>query len=120
MTHNYKYNNDLDNDLINGISINRNLTIYGNGLTLMEAVWQEYLMYSIQHLMLMFIIYKYNVLYTTVYALTGEGWVVDLIPGNYTAELSLTDYPDENSTNVTINVLKGNTTLLLTLLILQK
>ena len=54
-------------------------------------------------------IYKDNVLYTTVYGLTGEGWIVDLDPGNYTAELSLTDYPDEKPSNATIEVLKINT-----------
>ncbi len=47
----------------------------------------------------------------TVYGLTGEGWVVDLDVGNYTAELSLTDYPNENSTNATINVMQINTTV---------
>ena len=52
-------------------------------------------------------IYKNGVLIKTVYGLTGEGWIVDLEPGEYTAELSLTDYPDEKSSNATINVLKG-------------
>ena len=52
-------------------------------------------------------IYKGTSLIKTIYALTGEGWIVDLEPGEYTAELSLTDYPDEKSSNATINVLKG-------------
>ena len=56
-------------------------------------------------------IYKDNELYTTVYGLTGEGWIVDLNPGTYTAELSLTDYPDEKPSNATIEVLKINTTI---------
>ena len=51
-------------------------------------------------------IYKDNVLYTTVYGLTGEGWIVDLNPNTYTAVLSLTSYPDEKPSNVTIIVLK--------------
>ena len=54
-------------------------------------------------------IYKGSSLVKTVYALTGEGWAVNLDPGNYTAVLSLTDYPEENSVNATINVGKGNT-----------
>ncbi len=58
-------------------------------------------------------IYQNDSLITTVYGLTGEGWVVDLIPGEYTAVLSLTDYPDEQSVNATIKVLKGNTTLVI-------
>ena len=45
----------------------------------------------------------------TVYALTGEGWIVDLENGTYTAVLSLTDYPNENSTNATITVGRVNT-----------
>ena len=32
-------------------------------------------------------IYKDKQLYTTVYGLTGEGWIVDLEPGEYTAVL---------------------------------
>ncbi|WP_461461547.1 hypothetical protein [Methanobrevibacter sp.] len=52
-------------------------------------------------------IYKGTSLIKTVYALTGEGWIVDLNPGTYTAELSLTDYPDEKSSNATITVSKG-------------
>ena len=51
-------------------------------------------------------IYKNGVLIKTVYGLTGEGWIVDLEPGEYTAELSLTDYPEENATNATITVSK--------------
>ena len=47
-------------------------------------------------------IYKNNILYTTVYGLTGEGWIVNLKPGKYIAELSLTLYPDEKPSNVTI------------------
>ena len=54
-------------------------------------------------------IYKDSQLYTTVYALSGEGWIVDLVPGEYTAVLSLTDYPEEKPSNATITVLKGNT-----------
>ena len=54
-------------------------------------------------------IYKNTSLVKTAYALTGEGWIVDLGPGEYTAVLSLTDYPDEKSSNATINVSKGNT-----------
>ena len=54
-------------------------------------------------------IYKDRQLYTTVYALSGEGWIVDLVPGEYTAVLSLTDYPEEKPSNATITVLKGNT-----------
>ena len=54
-------------------------------------------------------IYKNTSLVKTDYALTGEGWIVDLGPGEYTAVLSLTDYPDEKSSNATINVSKGNT-----------
>ena len=49
-------------------------------------------------------IYKDGALVKTVYGLTGEGWIVDLKPGNYTAVLSLTDYPEEKSTNATIIV----------------
>ena len=56
-------------------------------------------------------IYKDGSLFKTVYALTGEGWVVDLIPGEYTAVLNLTDYPDEQPSNTTITVLKINTTI---------
>ena len=54
-------------------------------------------------------IYKDGSLVKTVYALTGEGWIVDLELGTYTAVLSLTDYPNENSTNATITVGRGNT-----------
>ena len=54
-------------------------------------------------------IYKDSQLYTTVYALSGEGWIVDLEPGEYTAVLSLTDYPEEKPSNATITVLKENT-----------
>ena len=32
LSNNYKYNGDLDSELIDGISISRNLTIYGNGI----------------------------------------------------------------------------------------
>ncbi|WP_295723518.1 hypothetical protein [uncultured Methanobrevibacter sp.] len=49
-------------------------------------------------------IYKGDVLNTTVYALSNEGWIVDLEPGEYAAVLSLTDYPDEPSSNATITV----------------
>ena len=34
LSHNYKYNNASDTNFINGITINRDLTIYGNGVTL--------------------------------------------------------------------------------------
>ena len=34
LSNNYKYNNDSDDKFINGICISRNLTIYGNGVTL--------------------------------------------------------------------------------------
>ena len=57
-------------------------------------------------------IYKNNILYTTVYGLTGEGWIVNLKPGKYIAELSLTLYPDEKPSNVTINVLKGSSKII--------
>ena len=49
-------------------------------------------------------IYQNGTLLKTVYALTGEGWTVDLDYGNYTAVLKLTDYPDEPSSNVTITI----------------
>ncbi|WP_295723626.1 hypothetical protein [uncultured Methanobrevibacter sp.] len=52
-------------------------------------------------------IYKDGSLVKTVYALSGEGWIVDLEPGTYTAVLSLTDYPKENSTNASIIVSKN-------------
>ncbi len=58
-------------------------------------------------------IYKDGELVKTVYALTGDGWVVDLGVGEYTAELSLTDYPNEQSTNGTIEVSKANTTVVI-------
>ena len=54
-------------------------------------------------------IYKGEELVTTVYGLTGEGAIIDLDPGEYTAVLSLTDYPDEQPSNATITVLKENT-----------
>ena len=54
-------------------------------------------------------IYKYSSLVKTVYGLTGEGWIVDLDPGQYNAELSLTDYPEEKSSKATIIVSKINT-----------
>ncbi|WP_295721650.1 hypothetical protein [uncultured Methanobrevibacter sp.] len=56
-------------------------------------------------------IYKDNVVYTTVYGLTGEGWIVDLEPGEYIAELSLPLYPEVTPINTTINVSKANTTV---------
>ena len=58
-------------------------------------------------------IYKDGEVIKTVYALTGEGWVVDLDVGEYIAELSLTDFPDEKSTNATIEVSKANTTVVI-------
>ena len=54
-------------------------------------------------------IYKNTSLVKTAYALTGEGWIVDLGPGEYTAVLSLTDYSGEKSSNATIDISKGNT-----------
>ncbi len=51
-------------------------------------------------------IYKDGSLVQTVYGLTGEGWIVNLKPGTYTAELSLTDYIEEPSSNATIIVSK--------------
>ena len=58
-------------------------------------------------------IYNNGSLVKTIYAFTGEGWIVDLGVGEYTAVLSLTDYPDENSSNATINISKGNTTVVI-------
>ena len=47
----------------------------------------------------------------TAYGLTGEGWIVDLAPGEYTAVLSLIDYSDGEPSIATINVSKGNTNI---------
>ncbi len=58
-------------------------------------------------------IYKDNVLYTTVYALSGEGWIVDLAPGEYIAMLSIPSYPDIIPINTSISVSKGNATVLI-------
>ena len=58
-------------------------------------------------------IYKDNVLYSTVYALSGEGWIVDLAPGEYIAMLSIPSYPDIIPINTTISVSKGNATVLI-------
>ena len=58
-------------------------------------------------------IYKNGSLVKTVYGLTGEGWIVDLNPGNYTAVLSLTDYPEEQTAKANITVLKGDTTIVI-------
>ncbi|WP_461461219.1 hypothetical protein [Methanobrevibacter sp.] len=58
-------------------------------------------------------IYKDNVLYATVYALSGEGWIVDLAPGEYIAMLSIPSYPDIIPINTTISVSKGNATVLI-------
>ena len=58
-------------------------------------------------------IYKEGQLFKTVYGLSGEGWIVDLEPGEYTAVLSITGYPDEKSVNATINVSKGNTSIVI-------
>ena len=58
-------------------------------------------------------IYKDSALIYTVYGLTGEGWIVDLSPGEYTAVLSLTDHPDVNSSNATISISLGNTTVVI-------
>ena len=49
-------------------------------------------------------IYDGNQLIETAYGLTGEGWIVDLNPGIYTAVLTLTSYPEEKSANATITV----------------
>ena len=51
-------------------------------------------------------IFKDGELVKTVYGLSGEGWIVDLNPGEYDAVLSLTDYPDEPSSSATLNVEK--------------
>ena len=56
-------------------------------------------------------IFKDGVLVNTFYGLTGEGWIVDLNHGVYTAVLSLTSYPSERSSNATINISKENTTV---------
>ena len=58
-------------------------------------------------------IYKDGQLYTTVYGLSGEGWIVDLAPGEYIAELSLPLYPEVTPINATISVSKGNTTVVI-------
>ena len=49
-------------------------------------------------------IYKDGSLVKTVYRLTGEEWIVDLEPGNYTAELKLTDHPEQESSTASIMV----------------
>ena len=49
-------------------------------------------------------IYKDGSLVKTVDALSGEGWIVDLEPGEYTTVLSILDHPDEKSANATITV----------------
>ena len=58
-------------------------------------------------------IYKNGQLYTTVYGISGEGWIVDLAPGEYIAELSLPLYPEVTPINATISVSKGNTTVVI-------
>ena len=58
-------------------------------------------------------IFKDGELVKTVYGLTGEGWIVDLNPGVYTAVLNLTDYPAEKSSNATINISKEDTTVVI-------
>ena len=58
-------------------------------------------------------IYKDGQLCTTVYGLSGEGWIVDLAPGEYIAELSLPLYPEVTPINATISVSKGNTTVVI-------
>ena len=58
-------------------------------------------------------IFKDGELVKTVYGLTGEGWIVDLNPGEYSAVLKLTDYPAEKSSNATINISKANTTVVI-------
>ena len=58
-------------------------------------------------------IYQNGTLLKTVYALTGEGWTVDLNSGVYTAVLKLTDYPEEKPSNATI-IIKENTTVVIT------
>ena len=52
-------------------------------------------------------IYKNDDLVQISYGLTGDGWIVDLVPGEYSAVLSLTDHPDEKSSSTTIKVLDG-------------
>jgi len=47
----------------------------------------------------------------TAHGLTGEGWIVDLVPGEYNVVLSLTDYPDEEPSSATVIVSKGNATI---------
>ena len=58
-------------------------------------------------------IYKDGQLYTTVYGLSSEGWIVDLTPGEYIAELSLPLYPEVTPINTTINVSKANTSVII-------
>ena len=53
--------------------------------------------------------YKDNVLYTERYALSGEILVLDLEPGQYTLELSLTDYPKEKSSKLSTTFTIGKT-----------
>ena len=56
-------------------------------------------------------IYKNDSLVKTVDVLSGEEWIVDLGPGEYTAVLSLTGRSDVESSNANINVSKGITTI---------
>ena len=50
-------------------------------------------------------IYKNEGLVKIVYGLTGEGWVVDLIPGRYTAKLSIPSYSGVTPSYAQITVL---------------
>ena len=53
-------------------------------------------------------VYKDNVLVSTYYTLSGDGWIVDLGVGNYTAVLSLNDsvyYADDVNTTITVEKL---------------
>ncbi len=48
-----------------------------------------------------------------VYGLSGEGWIVDLEPGEYTAKLNLMGYDDVDSETASIKVSKGITTVVI-------
>ena len=58
-------------------------------------------------------IFKDGELVKTIYGLSGEGWIVDLNSGVYTAVLKLTDYPAEKSSNATLNISKEDTTVVI-------
>ena len=53
-------------------------------------------------------IYKSDELTGTYYALSGNGWVVDLAPGIYTAVIGLDQYPEITPVNVTLKVLSNS------------